>query len=237
MRKTKLLSCLLILFFGCSDSDLTIDDRSQALTATIELDAAVELIDCFDESCLDELYEGVEPEGSLVLESSPTEPAASTDVAITATKVPLDTDECEAQPEPACPAAPPGYLPQNPLIASGSLCRGACGANCPATCVAGPAATTCVEWRTRDCQWHAKTCSYPTQSCGSHLGCRVHDACYDTCVKGLKGAACRRQCDIGCLRTHGLKKCKAWMRGNGPYDSWLDYAGTPTSTVADTTCY
>lgn len=157
--------------------------------------------------------------------------------ALVLTDASSDGPACAGQPEPECPAAPPGYQPENPGIPSGGVCRGACGAKCPAQCGVRPNATVCLEWQTADCQWHSKVCSYPVQSCGSHLGCRDHDACYDACAGSLWPAACRRSCDAKCLKKWGTTKCEAWMIGGGPYDSQIEYAGTPTSTTYDTTCY
>ena len=158
---------------------------------------------------------------------------ASTDAAADATP----DAGCTAQPEPACPPAPPGMEPQNPMIASGSQCRGACGANCPSTCRNGTPASTCLEWQTADCRWHAKVCEYPVLECGSHAGCREHDACYDTCATDPDPPACRGRCDADCTNTYGYAQCIGWALGNGPYDSWLSFAGTPTSYTYDSTCY
>jgi hypothetical protein len=197
------------------------------------VDASVEGDDdCYDEWCWDEPWDPDEEEQPI--------DAAAPDAGADATGVDAanaDAGACAAQAEPACPAAPPGFLPQNPGIASGSQCRGACGANCPATCRPVTSPTVCLEWQTADCLWHAKVCTYPAQECGSHLGCRVHDSCYDGCATARFPAACRRSCDLACVRTHGARQCRAWMNGNPPYDSWLQYAGTPTSYTYDSTCY
>lgn len=145
---------------------------------------------------------------------------------------------CAAQPEPQCPMPPPGgYLPVNPGIPSRALCRGACGPDCPATCVAGPGTSTCHEWQTADCQWHAKVCNYTTRRCGSHAGCRVHDACYDACATRGWPAGCRRGCDVACIRRWGVRRCNAWRRGLGPFDSTIEYANPPTSYTYDSTCF
>lgn len=128
--------------------------------------------------------------------------------------------------------------PQDPGIASGSTCRGACGANCPPTCREGPDASTCVEWQTADCQWHAKVCTYPVLECGTHEGCRTHDACYDDCAGAAVPFACRLGCDRACVTKHGFENCTSWAQGKPPYDEqWLSFAGTPTSYTYDSTCY
>lgn len=150
---------------------------------------------------------------------------------------PSPTPACTPQPEPACPAAPAGYQPVNPGIPSGGQCRGACGADCPASCRPGTPATACLEWQTADCQWHAKVCTYPVRECGSHQGCRDHDACYDRCAPGLLGAFCRRICDEQAVARWGVNNCTSWWGGGGPYDQWLSFADTPTSYTYDSTCY
>ncbi len=193
--------------------------------------------DCFDPSCADQMWDAPDPEES----DEPEIPTVSPTVVATC-GIPADagvptTPGCVGQPEPGCPLAPPGYTQQKPNIQSGASCRGTCGPDCPATCKPGPNTTTCLEWQTADCGWHAKVCTYPTLSCGSHAGCRTHDTCYDQCQPGKFGFACRRLCDKGCIVTYGLRKCRAWMKGNGPYDSWIDYAGKATSSTYDSTCY
>lgn len=144
---------------------------------------------------------------------------------------------CVAQPEPACPPSPPGAEPRDPGIASGAECRGACGPDCPATCRALPAESVCLEWQTADCRWHAKVCTYPMIECGSHDGCRTHDACYDACATAFWPAACRRACDLACVNDHGADDCNSWRQGQGPYDSWLAFADVPSSYTYDSTCY
>ncbi len=100
--------------------------------------------------------------------------------------------------------------------------------------------TRCLEWQDNQCGWHAKTCTYKVQKCGSHAGCRTHDSCYDSCAKlptGILRAACRRTCDFDCLRVYGKAFCSSWMGGGKPYDSYIEYTSTPTSSTYDTTCY
>ena len=148
---------------------------------------------------------------------------------------------CAGQPEPACPQPPGGYLAQNPGIPGGGQCRGACGPACPPTCRAGTPTSSCVEWQTADCHWHAKTCTYPVLECGTHMGCRDHDTCYDGCALlrwGIQRAACRRECDATCIRRNGITKCNSWRKGGGPYDpTWLQFTGTPTTSTSETTCF
>jgi len=97
--------------------------------------------------------------------------------------------------------------------------------------------TICHEWQTADCRWHAKVCTYDVIECGSHAGCRTHDACYDACVGSFFPAGCRRRCDLDCVVLHGADRCAAWMNGDPPYDSWLPYASAPAVSSYDSTCY
>jgi len=153
---------------------------------------------------------------------------------------PADATPCAGQPEPACPTAPAGYQPQDPGIRSKAKCRGACGPDCPPSCSIGAPVSTCLEWQDAQCGWHAKTCTYQVQRCGSHLGCRVHDACYDGCAfkwtEPLR-IACRRACDVGCIAKYGEATCESWMMGGKPYDSYIEYTSAPTSSTYDSTCY
>lgn len=153
---------------------------------------------------------------------------------------PADGPPCVGQPEPACPASPDGYRPQNPGIPGGGQCRGACGPACPPSCSIEAPVTTCLEWQDAQCGWHAKTCTYKVQKCGSHTGCRIHDSCYDNCAKkptGLLRATCRRACDVNCLAVYGGAFCESWMTGGKPYDSYMEYTSAPTSSTYDSTCY
>lgn len=162
---------------------------------------------------------------------------AGTDAPVDApADAPVDAG-CVAQDEPECPDAPDGMEPVDPGIASGSLCRGACGPDCPTTCRSGTPVTECLEWQTADCRWHAKVCTYPVRECGSHAGCRDHDDCYDDCATALFPFGCRRICDKKCSDDYDAGTCLGWANGNGPYDSWISYAGEPTSYSYDSTCY
>ena len=202
--------------------------------------------DCFNENCWPYPWGDFEPEFTAVT------PDAGIDYVITADTsysdgsltdaAPADGQPqdagCAAQREPPCPQPPPGdYLPQNPGIPGGGQCRGACGKGCPATCRAGTPTTACLEWQTADCQWHAKVCTYPVLECGSAVGCRTHDSCYDQCALALVPSLCRRTCDVSCIRRYGVTQCNEWRKGKGPYDVWLQYTGRPTTYTYDSTRY
>lgn len=142
--------------------------------------------------------------------------------------------------EPECPEYPDDVDPIDPGIASGSQCRGACGPNCPDTCRSLPPRETCLEWQDEEGNWHSKICRYEGLiECGSHQGCREHDACYDGCATARFPATCRRGCDLACTRRYGVSNCYDWWGGDPPYDSWLSFGpGTFTEEGPyDTTCY
>jgi len=120
-------------------------------------------------------------------------------------------------------SAPPGE-PVNPGIPSGALCRGACGPDCPTTCTPAPALSVCED-DPMLCE-HIE-CTFTGVTCGTHDGCRVHDACYDACAAAGAGALCWRQCDLDCMGTYGTL-CYNWMGGRGPYDSTVSYYNPPT---------
>ncbi|VVB67552.1 Uncharacterised protein [Candidatus Norongarragalina meridionalis] len=140
---------------------------------------------------------------------------------------PSPTPTC-AYVRPPCPQAVSGTQPRNPTIASGSECRGACGADCPWTCKQLPKKTQCVN----DGQGCFYQCTYAVQQCGSNGGCRTHDACYDACAENgeltipIIGGLCHRSCDLGCFTGNGLSGlfCPLWLIGLGPYDSYTDYS-------------
>jgi hypothetical protein len=135
---------------------------------------------------------------------------------------------CDGTP-PDCPIGSNGApQPQNPHITSGSLCRGACGADCPSTCTSLPDITICVPDSTGKCHY---ICTYTGMiSCGSHAGCREHDACYDNCATNPHPALCRRGCDWTCIRNYNTSTCRSWMNGGGPFDSFITYSNPPTLT-------
>lgn len=115
--------------------------------------------------------------------------------------------------------------------ACGALCRGACGPDCaPRACTVG----ACVDGN-------------QDVTCGSHAGCRAHDACYDACKLAANcrwtaaSFACHRACDTTCISTYGVRQCNAWRRGRGPFDQQITYtracpaapiAATPSDQVA-----
>ncbi len=137
------------------------------------------------------------------------------------------TPVCDQSPPP-CPDAPPGgVLPMDPHIPSGSLCRGACGPDCPSTCTPLNDQHTCVT----DSHGCVYLCVYKVISCGTHAGCREHDDCYDNCadrddetVLCPSGGECHCACDLQCEEHYGASNCGHWLVGYEPYDSMLNFS-------------
>lgn len=245
MRRTILLACL-AWFAACGDIDAPDEDTTTTAGAYLESGdggGSGSGTGSYDAPANDA------PPGDAPASDAPASDAPPGDAAADAgTDAPADAAAdapadapvdagCVAQEEPQCADAPDGVEPVDPGNAAGSLCRGACGADCPATCVAGTPITECHEWQTADCRWHAKVCTYPTRSCGSHAACRTHDTCYDDCAGALFPVLCRRACDNDCVQIHGLAQCTRWAGGNGPYDQWNTYADEPSEYTYDSTCY
>lgn len=145
---------------------------------------------------------------------------------------------CDQFPPP-CPDVPPGVLPKNPLIASGSLCRGACGPDCPSSCAPLNDQHLCVQ-DSHGCNY---LCVYHVISCGSHAGCRTHDDCYDACAESenetelcTSAGICHCRCDLGCRSNYGIVNCTSWMLGHGPFDSVLNFSEQPRQTGPFDSC-
>jgi hypothetical protein len=140
---------------------------------------------------------------------------------------PSPTPKCAPVSSP-CPLAVSGTQAQNPGIASGSECRGACGADCPSTCMQMPTQRECVS-AGEGCNY---MCTYAVQQCGTNEGCRKHDDCYDACAEQdeltlpLIGGLCHRNCDFGCVIGNGFSGvfCPLWLAGLPPYDSFITYS-------------
>lgn len=136
---------------------------------------------------------------------------------------------------PAPPWGGPLFVyPSDPLIPSESLCRGACGSNCD-TCSPPEEKVECEDTGDGHHQWW----HYPNyQVCGSHQGCRDHDACYDWCAatfgeKGMIGlifGPCHRACDFECVCNYGAKQCVGWIGGGKPHDRDMYFSEQPYIT-------
>jgi hypothetical protein len=126
-----------------------------------------------------------------------------------------------------------GYGPlsiymRDPGIPSRSTCRGACGPNCD-TCTPAYDRLECIETLEGGHQYWV----YPRyQECGSHGGCREHDAGYDWCAAGAGGpvgllAPCLRLPDFECLCNYNAPQCVGWISGNPPHDSVMPFSDAP----------
>ncbi|WP_150494638.1 hypothetical protein [Streptomyces kanamyceticus] len=120
----------------------------------------------------------------------------------------------------------------DPMIASGAKCRGVCGPDCAQSCRAEPDEHRCVPDST-GLRHHI--CVYQgVQNCGTHRGCRDHDACYDWCSeKGHNSLAdgCHRWCDLGCVCDFGTLQCIGWALGKGPFDGRLRFYDESVSQI------
>ena len=147
-----------------------------------------------------------------------------------------DVEGLSAIPEQICPDTYDNQPPIDPEIPSESLCRGACGADCPddpAPDNGKPEGCSesekeaCVNYERGEEPRH-KICVYRELSCGTHKGCRDHDACFDACAvahpPGKARDKCKSDCNDDCVRNHGLFTCLGWATGRGPYDGTLEFS-------------
>jgi hypothetical protein len=105
-------------------------------------------------------------------------------------------------------------------------CRGACGPDCPETCK--NVGTYSEEYVVGDKGYEIE---FPNVlECGTHQGCRIHDACFDTAVANgeryLFGPR-HNQCNQDAVFRFGAAKTKSWMSGGGPYDGWWHFTDDP----------
>lgn len=145
---------------------------------------------------------------------------------------------------PSSPGAPhPGPLtvyPNDPHIASGAKCRGACGPDCD-TCDPPVYPTTherkvCVETAGKHGTSHLFWIYPNFHHCNTHEGCRQHDACYDWTARfgetgplGILGPV-HRLCDLEAICSYGLPQAVGWIFGKPPYDDTMDFSDDPTPT-------
>ncbi len=153
-------------------------------------------------------------------------------------------DECTTPP-PECPVGSRhgGSIPMllDPAIAGGSKCRGACGPDCPDSCVDVKDQKYCMPDSKGECFY---VCSYSNvRSCGLHEGCEKHDDCYDACA--AKGETrmclpwlglCHCSCDLDCVLEYGPGNCLQWMGGNGPTQSHELYSSPPLRSRPHKAC-
>jgi hypothetical protein len=121
---------------------------------------------------------------------------------------------------------------EDPMIPSAAKCRGVCGPDCAKSCTPLPDESRCVT--NRDGVSHSLCLYRGVQTCGTHRGCRNHDACYDWCSEhghnDIKDR-CHRWCDLGCLCDYDTLTCIGWALGNGPFDGQLIFYDESISTI------
>jgi peptidoglycan hydrolase-like protein with peptidoglycan-binding domain len=89
-------------------------------------------------------------------------------------------------------------------------CRGACGGGCPKSCSIEVA---------YECTGSTQLRRVEAFTCGTHQGCREHDACLDNCMQNNPGSAeCQPQCDATVMEVYGFESATSWLMGKGPYD-------------------
>jgi hypothetical protein len=113
----------------------------------------------------------------------------------------------------------------------GSMCRDACGGDCPSTCCReGDHEFTCVVGSNG--RYTGQLEFKETFVCGSHLGCHTHDRCYDNCQKVFgpclrkgkpsvfcdepRNYECHRSCDQDATKEYGYHTAAQWALGYGP---------------------
>lgn len=96
---------------------------------------------------------------------------------------------------------------------AGSVCRGACGLDCPSTCEKRIA---------YECAGADRLVRVTSYECGTHPGCREHDDCLDRCAQ-RGGIECQAQCHAEAVQKFGVERATSWASGGGPYD------GPPTT--------
>lgn len=105
-------------------------------------------------------------------------------------------------------------------------CRGACGPDCPDTCKT--VGTYTEEYVVGGTGYEIE---FPNALlCGTHEGCRIHDACYDAAVASgerYRFGPKHNQCNQDAVFRFGPSKTKSWMSGGGPYDDWWYFTDEP----------
>jgi hypothetical protein len=129
----------------------------------------------------------------------------------------------------------PDIYARDPRFPSGGLCRGTCGVDCPPdpTCETPYDKPVCENVGDRHV-WHTYV-NYAR--CGTHQGCRDHDACYDYAARepiwgfgGILIGPMYRACDLEALCTYSFQQAVTWATGGGPYDDRLTYADSVYTT-------
>ena len=122
-------------------------------------------------------------------------------------------------------------------------CRGVCGGGCPQEKIIEKLPNLAVQLYDK-----TKSCYYIVYyknigKYGTHLGCRFHDACFDTCrykkgeKKDIHGippeyiGEFHNFCNEQVIKVFGVDMGGNWMVGNGPYDNHLVFWGDNNVTV------
>ncbi len=134
----------------------------------------------------------------------------------------------DGHPEPAW-GGPLFAYPKAPNIASGALCRGACGPDCHEDACTVPEDKYVCEEMGDGHIWHV----YPAYTdCNSHPACRQHDHCYDWCAEGGENSIlgpCHRWCDLECACENNAPSCIDWAMGGGRSDRTMPFSDPPFS--------
>lgn len=112
-------------------------------------------------------------------------------------------------------------MQRDPGITSTAKCRGTCGVDCPeGTCDEPRNLIMCTK-RGEGHVWHTYE-NYAT--CGTHQGCKDHDACYDAAAEmpiwgfgGYMVGPMYRVCDLEALCGYSFQQAVTWAGGGGPY--------------------
>jgi hypothetical protein len=91
-----------------------------------------------------------------------------------------------------------------------SMCRGACGVDCPKAC------TESLAFECLDSERLRRVVSY---TCGTHQACREHDDCLDACRQNAQGVDCDAYCHSEVVEVWGLERASSWALGGGPFDN------------------
>ncbi|NMB78477.1 MAG: hypothetical protein GYA23_05215 [Methanomicrobiales archaeon] len=154
--------------------------------------------------------------------------------------IPLTKITGESSTTDGCPIGA-GKAPHlaNPLEVSGSLCRGACGPDCPeGRCTKLPMIIIENDKKTGTCRYTNVI------RCPTHVGCQAHDACYDYCEdRGHDSIwdSCHLQCNQRCYDAYGRTICIPWADiggkagtlGSTTVDFWLNPQYTSSLTFSD----
>jgi hypothetical protein len=121
------------------------------------------------------------------------------------------------------------FLKKDPSVASGSSCRGACGSGCPDTRQERPDIVRCFP-DPNDANAHLFLTYSSVIECGTHAGCREHDACFDRCAEDGEESVvgpCHDVCSAAIVAQYNTAFATSWYWGGGPYDGYLLFSDPP----------